>query len=86
MEGKEKYEKPNKTNVYKKRKKIEDFPSAMNEKGKLAPTNRGFKKKQTISRSERKKKRPGGLGYPQDEYIWADHIGPWEILVHWAAY
>jgi len=28
----------------------------MNEKGKLAPTNRGFKKKQTISRSERKKK------------------------------
>jgi len=56
MEGKEKYEKPNKTNVYKKPKKIEDFPSAMNEKGKLATTNRGFKKKQTISRTERKKK------------------------------
>jgi len=56
MEGKEKYEKPNKTNVYKKRKKIEDFPSAMNEKDKLAPTNRGFKKKQNNQQNRKKKK------------------------------
>ena len=48
------------------------------------PTEASKRSKQSVEQKE--KKRPGGLGYPQDEYIWADHIGPWEILVHWAAY